>query len=123
MPTTAVCATCDTPIDISRDPSPTERTPCPKCGSTARKYDTAFLATLQLKVRVAYETISESVTRHRGWWALGIALTVAGAVGGHFLNGYLWWIPVAVLIGVCGMLAKGKATTRTRTITRGGGRQ
>jgi hypothetical protein len=114
------CAGCGETLDEVPSLAFERREPCPTCGSRARTYQASVTATLKVRASVSWEHVRVTVRRHWGWFAVAMALGVAGAASGYLLAGTLAGVAVAITVAVLGTIVRGKATTREKVVTRSG---
>jgi hypothetical protein len=107
------------PLEEPGDLSVEQRSPCPECGSTGRRFEMAGTATVKMVASLQWEK------RHQFWernWLLLVVaavVTVASPLVGVVVAGVVGAI-VGLALGIISTAAGAFALVRVREITRGG---
>lgn len=111
---------CGRVLDEPSSLAPSEREPCPDCGSLARVFEKTLTARVRVSASIARTKIHEEIERHWRWILVGLALTAAGAVSGYFIGGMLG-VFVGVVLGLIGIPVAERSVTHVREIEHSGG--
>jgi len=106
-------------LDESSALTPSEREPCPNCGSLARVFEKSGTAAVGTLASLAWAKTHEEIQRHWPWYLLGVALTVASAVVGYLIGGLVGLL-VGLAMGLVAVPVGERSVTRVREIERGG---
>lgn len=118
METTVVeCGKCGTRLDERSDVAVEERSPCPKCGSSSRKFGVHLASTVTLKSSLSLEHRHEFWERNDFLIAVVALITLGSPLLGLVLGGVPGVI-VGLVVGVVGAAVGGKALVRVREINR-----
>jgi hypothetical protein len=111
------CGNCGRSLDQAPDLEPSEREPCPDCGSLARVFDVHGSALVGTTATLVLEKVHEEIVRHWGWLLVSLGITVGGSFLGFFLVGYLG-VVVGLVLGLVSYLTGRRGETVVREIER-----
>jgi hypothetical protein len=112
---------CGRVLDQPPDLAPSDREPCPDCGSLTRVFEASGTAIVGTRASLALTKIHEEVERSWPWLLGSLALTVAGSLVGLVLEGVPGLI-VGLALGLLSFPVGLRAATRVREIEHGGDR-
>jgi hypothetical protein len=101
--------------------TPSERAPCPACGSRSRLFEKTLTARGRATASLAWTKTHEEIERHWGWLLVSLALTIAASLVGVVLAGVPGLI-VGLVLGLLSFPVGLLAVTRIREIEHGGDR-
>jgi hypothetical protein len=112
---------CGRVFDQSPDIAPSDRPPCPDCGSRTRNFDVLLSDTVHVSASLSWIRIHGEVERSWPWLLGSLTLTIAGSLVGVFLAG-LPGLIVGLVLGLLSFPVGLRAATRVREIEHGGDR-
>ena len=95
------------------------RVPCPNCGSTRRLINESINETVNVSMKVGWETVREFYEKNRSILAVVIAIAVSSPFLGLLVAG-IPGVVVGLFLSVASYFLGPHAVTKVREITKGG---